>query len=69
MVETDYGYHLIKVTKRHPGTPSDFKKIKEVVREVCAEDERQKILAEERKTNDSLTKLAESEVNQHAQAA
>ena len=26
-------------------------------------------LAEERKTNDTLTKLAESEVNQHAQAA
>jgi ferritin-like metal-binding protein YciE len=26
-------------------------------------------LAEERKTNDALTKLAESEVNQHAQAA
>jgi peptidyl-prolyl cis-trans isomerase C len=49
VVETDYGYHLIKVTKRHPGTPTEFKKIKEVVREMCAEDERQKILAEERK--------------------
>jgi parvulin-like peptidyl-prolyl isomerase len=52
VVETDYGYHLIKVTKRHAGTPSDFAKIKEIVREVCAEDERQKILAEERKKSE-----------------
>ena len=49
VVETESGLHLIKVTKRHPGTPADFAKIKEVVREVCAEDMRQKILAGLRK--------------------
>jgi len=49
VVETDFGYHLILVTKRDAGTKSDFVKIKEVVREFCAEDLRQAILAKERK--------------------
>jgi peptidyl-prolyl cis-trans isomerase C len=50
IVQTDFGMHLIKVTRRIPGKPSDFSKIKEVVREFCAEDMRQQILAQERKT-------------------
>jgi peptidyl-prolyl cis-trans isomerase C len=49
VVQTDYGLHLIKVTSRKPGTPSDYAKIKEAVREFCAEDMRQQILAKERK--------------------
>lgn len=48
VVETDYGYHLILVTKRSAGTASEFAKIKEVVREFCAEDRRQSILAQQR---------------------
>jgi peptidyl-prolyl cis-trans isomerase C len=50
VVQTDYGLHLIKVTRRIPGKPSDFSKIKEGVRDFCAEDLRQQILARERKS-------------------
>src|SRR5262245_34448979 len=50
VVETEYGYHLIKVTKRNTGTPSDFAKIKDTVREFCGKYLRQQILAKERKT-------------------
>jgi peptidyl-prolyl cis-trans isomerase C len=49
VVQTDYGYHLIKVTRRNPGTPADYATIKEAVREFCAEDLRQQILVKERK--------------------
>lgn len=49
IVQTEYGLHLIKVTARKPGTPSEYTKIKEAVREFCAEDLRQQILAKERK--------------------
>jgi peptidyl-prolyl cis-trans isomerase C len=49
VVETDLGVELIKVTKRTPGKPSEYTKIKEVVREFCAEDLRQQILVRERK--------------------
>ena len=52
IVENEYGLHLIKLTKRIPGKPSDFAKIKEAVREFCAEDLRQQILAGERKKAD-----------------
>jgi parvulin-like peptidyl-prolyl isomerase len=50
VVQTDFGYHLIKVTDRKAGEKSDFAKIKEAVREFCTEDLRQQILAEQRKT-------------------
>jgi peptidyl-prolyl cis-trans isomerase C len=49
IVETDYGLHLIKVTERKPGQPSDYARIKEAVREFCVEDLRQQLLAEQRK--------------------
>jgi len=49
VVQTDFGLHLIKVTERKPGQPSDFNKIKEDVREVYLEDLRQNILAGLRK--------------------
>lgn len=44
VVETDFGLHLIKVTDRKPGRPSDFPKIKEAVREFCSEELRQGIM-------------------------
>ena len=34
IVETQIGYHLIKVTDRKPGEPSEFGKIKEAVRDL-----------------------------------
>jgi peptidyl-prolyl cis-trans isomerase C len=49
VVQTDYGLHLIKVTDRKPGKPSEFAKIKEGVREVCAEEMRVSLLAKLRK--------------------
>jgi parvulin-like peptidyl-prolyl isomerase len=49
VVETDYGLHLIKVTDRKPGQPSDYNKIKDEVRELCTEEMRMAILAQQRK--------------------
>ena len=34
VVRTEYGLHLIKVTERNPGTPSDYAKIKEDLKQV-----------------------------------
>ena len=50
VVQTDFGLHLIKVTDRKPGKPSDYAKLREAVREFCAEDMRQTILAQQRKS-------------------
>jgi parvulin-like peptidyl-prolyl isomerase len=50
IVQTDFGYHLIKVTDRKPGTPSDFTKIKDEVRELLVEELRMQILAEQRQS-------------------
>jgi peptidyl-prolyl cis-trans isomerase C len=44
VVQTDFGLHLIKVTERNPGQPSDFAKIKEEVREFCVTEMRQQLL-------------------------
>ncbi len=49
VVQTGYGLHLIKVTDRKAGEPSDFAKIKDVVRDICTEDARQALLAKVRK--------------------
>src|SRR4051794_32879508 len=49
VVQTEYGLHLVKVTDRKAGEPSDFAKIKDEVRDFCAEDMRQQMLAELRK--------------------
>jgi peptidyl-prolyl cis-trans isomerase C len=49
VVETDYGLHLIKVTDRKPGQPSDYHKIKDEVRELCVEEMRLAVLAQQRK--------------------
>lgn len=50
VVPDDFGLHLIKVTERKPGTPTEFTKIKEEVRELCIEELRMAILAKQRKT-------------------
>jgi len=50
VVQTDFGYHLIKATDRKAGTPSDFNKIKDEVRELLVEELRVRILAEQRQT-------------------
>ena len=50
IVQTDFGYHLIKVTDRKAGTPSDFNKIKDEVRELLVEELRVQILGEQRQT-------------------
>jgi peptidyl-prolyl cis-trans isomerase C len=48
IVQTVYGYHLILVTGRKQGTPSDFAKISEQVREFASEEMRQQILSQQR---------------------
>jgi len=49
IVQTDFGLHLIKVTDRQPGKASEYAKIREAVREFCAQELRQSVLAEQRK--------------------
>jgi peptidyl-prolyl cis-trans isomerase C len=44
IVQTGYGLHLIKVTERKAGTPTEFAKIKEDVREVSMMEYRQNVL-------------------------
>jgi peptidyl-prolyl cis-trans isomerase C len=49
VVTTDFGLHLIHVTERKPGAqPSEYEKIKDVVRDFCIEEMRQAVLAQER---------------------
>ena len=50
IVQTDFGYHLIKITDRKAGTPSDFNKIKDEVRELLVEELRMQILGEQRQS-------------------
>src|SRR5262249_6245887 len=50
VVVTDYGMHLIKVTERKPGQPSSFENVKDDVRMMAAEEMRQALLAQQRKT-------------------
>jgi parvulin-like peptidyl-prolyl isomerase len=50
IVQTDFGMHLIKVTERRPGKTTETENIHRAVRECCAEELRQKILAHQRKT-------------------
>jgi len=50
VVQSEYGLHIIKVTDRKPGTPSDYEKMKDEVRDFCVEEMRQSLVAQERKT-------------------
>lgn len=49
VVETSFGYHLIKLTDRRAGERSDFQKVKEAVRAHCSQELRQAILDQQRK--------------------
>jgi hypothetical protein len=51
VVQTDVGYHLIKCVDRKQGQVSSYDKLKEEVREVAAEEMRQKLLAQQRKAS------------------
>ncbi len=49
-VETPFGYHLIQVVDRKPGTPVDFKQNQLLIRDEYAVDLQERIVAEMRKT-------------------
>ena len=49
VVQSGYGFHLIKVTDRKAGEPSDFAKMKDGVREVCTEEWRMSLLEQLRR--------------------
>jgi parvulin-like peptidyl-prolyl isomerase len=49
VVQTEFGYHLLKVTERKQGTPADFEKVKERVREFYVYEMREEVLAQMRK--------------------
>jgi parvulin-like peptidyl-prolyl isomerase len=46
VVQTEFGLHLIKVLERKNGEPADFTKIQEGVRQFCAMELRQVLLAQ-----------------------
>jgi peptidyl-prolyl cis-trans isomerase C len=48
-VQTDFGFHLIVVTERRPGKPSQFEKIKHDVRQAFTAELMESIVAEQRK--------------------
>jgi parvulin-like peptidyl-prolyl isomerase len=50
VVQSGYGLHLIKVTDRNPGKPSDFAKVKDDVRMMFLNDLDDRILQEMRRT-------------------
>jgi peptidyl-prolyl cis-trans isomerase C len=51
IVETQFGFHLIKVTKRTPGTSKPGPNAQQVARNILLENFRTKIMAEARKNN------------------
>jgi parvulin-like peptidyl-prolyl isomerase len=52
VVATEFGFHLIKVTDRTPGEPTQFEQIRDVVRDVMAQEQElyQRVLAEQKKS-------------------
>jgi parvulin-like peptidyl-prolyl isomerase len=50
VVATDFGYHIIKVTDRTNGQPSDFNQIKNEVKEIYAQEIYQHVIADQRRT-------------------
>jgi peptidyl-prolyl cis-trans isomerase C len=50
VVETEHGLHLIKVIERSPGEPSTFERVRDDVREICAQDLMTRVLTDERRT-------------------
>jgi parvulin-like peptidyl-prolyl isomerase len=52
VLESEFGLYVIKVTQRDPGKPSEYAKVKQVVRELCADEIKMSILNQQRKTAD-----------------
>jgi peptidyl-prolyl cis-trans isomerase C len=50
VVQSDYGLHLIKVTERKPGQPSDFTKIKDGVHQAYVWELKQNIITQMKRT-------------------
>ena len=50
VVQSSFGLHLIKVTDRKAGQPSNFDKVKDEVRRIAAEEMRQALLEQLRQT-------------------
>ncbi len=50
VVRTDFGMHLIKVTDRKEGSPSDYEAIKDTVRAVYGDELRIQVIQDQRKT-------------------
>ena len=52
VVGSEFGFHLIKVTDRTPGEPSRFEEVRDLVRDVMAQDHDlyQRVLSEQKKT-------------------
>ncbi|MCI0456320.1 MAG: peptidylprolyl isomerase [Gemmataceae bacterium] len=50
IVATEFGLHLIKVTNRENGQPSEFEKVKEQVKTIHAQEVYQAIILEQRRT-------------------
>jgi parvulin-like peptidyl-prolyl isomerase len=59
IVNTSFGVHLILVTERTPGEPSNFAAIKDSVREIMAKEDdlAPRILADQRKTSEIKVNL------------
>jgi peptidyl-prolyl cis-trans isomerase C len=49
IVRTDFGVHLITVTERSPGKPSEYAKVRELAHHLCSEDLFYKTLSAQRK--------------------
>jgi parvulin-like peptidyl-prolyl isomerase len=60
VVQTSYGLHLIRVTDRKSGPPSDFSKIVDQVRELAGENMMLDILSKERLAARIEIKLGEA---------
>jgi parvulin-like peptidyl-prolyl isomerase len=62
VVQSDYGLHLLKVTDRKAnGPPSDYEKIREEVREACAMEMMNNLVAQQRKVAKIEIKLPSEE--------
>jgi peptidyl-prolyl cis-trans isomerase C len=52
VLNSEFGFYLIKVTQRDPGRPSEYAKVKQEVRDLCVEEMKMAILNQQRKTAD-----------------
>lgn len=52
VLDSEFGLYLIKVTQRDPGQPSEYTKVRQVVRDLCVEEMKMTILDQQRKSAD-----------------